>query len=119
MRRGRLIRDKCQLRVMDDPVHHGIIRNKRDDLHLSSALGTNQRIDLVDFSYHLRPDPAVNVEAGMTPARDLLHHLLGDEFLPKQKSEDLPAEKLSDQMIIKALDMMEPSLLILSSLTRQ
>jgi len=44
--------------VIDDPVDHGIIRNKSDDIHLSSALITNQRIDLVDFSYHLRPAPA-------------------------------------------------------------
>jgi len=42
-------------RIKDDAIHHGIIRNKSDDLHLSSALGTNQRIDLVDFPDHLGP----------------------------------------------------------------
>jgi len=43
---------------MDDPVDHGIIRNKSDELHLSSALITNQRVDLVHFPDHLRPAPA-------------------------------------------------------------
>jgi len=50
--------DKCQLEVMDDPVDHGIIRNKSDELHVSTALGTNQRVDLVHFLDHLRPAPA-------------------------------------------------------------
>jgi hypothetical protein len=57
VRRGRSLRDKCQLKVMDDPVHHGIIHNKSDDLHLSSALITNQRVYFVHFSYHLCPAP--------------------------------------------------------------
>jgi len=49
MRRGRSLRDKCQLQVVDDPVHNGIVGEESDDLHVSSALSTNQRIDLVTF----------------------------------------------------------------------
>jgi len=45
--------DKCQLEVMDDPVDHGIIRNKSDELHVSTALGTNQRVDLVRLRFIL------------------------------------------------------------------
>jgi len=43
---------------MDDPVQHGIIRNKSDDLHVSTALSTNQRVDFKNFADHLRPAPA-------------------------------------------------------------
>lgn len=47
-----------QLKVMDDPVHHSRIRNKSDDLHLSSALITNQRIYLEDLADHFCPATA-------------------------------------------------------------
>jgi len=35
MRERRSLRDKCQLKMIDDPVHHGIIYNKSDDLQES------------------------------------------------------------------------------------
>jgi hypothetical protein len=36
-RRGRFRCHKCQLEVVDDPVHHREIRKESDDLHLVLA----------------------------------------------------------------------------------
>jgi len=32
------LRHKCQLKVIDDPAHHGIVGEERDNPHLSSTL---------------------------------------------------------------------------------
>jgi len=56
--RRRSLGDKCQLKVLDDPVHHGIVCDEGDDLHVSSALSTNQRVDFKNFADHLCPAPA-------------------------------------------------------------
>jgi len=61
--RRRSLGDRCQLEVMDDPVDHGIVCDKSDDLHLSSALSTNQRVDFKNFAYHLGPAPAGDFRA--------------------------------------------------------
>jgi len=73
VRRRRSLRHKSQVQVVDNPVHHGIIRNKSDDLHVSSALSKNQRIDLEDFSYHLGP-----TAAGVSAVQIAFDHLLDD-----------------------------------------
>jgi len=41
--------------VVDDAVHSLIIRDEGDDLHLTAALGTDHRVDLVDLPDHLGP----------------------------------------------------------------
>jgi len=38
--------------VVDDPVHHGIVRQEVDDLHRSPALETRYGIRLVDLADH-------------------------------------------------------------------
>ncbi len=43
----------------------------------------------------------------MTPARDLLHQRLRDEFLPEEKGEDLSGEKLGDQAVLELREMMK------------
>jgi len=37
--------------VVDDPVHHGIVGEKGDDALLAAALGTEQGVHFIDFSY--------------------------------------------------------------------
>jgi len=48
-------RDKGQLKVMDDFVHHGIVGEESDDLHRPAAPDTGQGIHLVHFSDHFGP----------------------------------------------------------------
>ena len=55
MRRRRPLRDKGQLKVVDDAVHHGIVGEESDDLHRPSALRTDHRVHLIDFADHCRP----------------------------------------------------------------
>jgi len=55
MRRRRLVCDKGQLEVVDDAIDHGEIGDKGDDLHRSPALGTKQRVDIMDLADHLGP----------------------------------------------------------------
>jgi len=56
-RRGRFVCNKRQLQMADDPVHHGIVGEERDDLHLSAALRADQGVDFVHFTDHLSPAP--------------------------------------------------------------
>jgi len=53
--RLRLRRHKPKLQVIDDPVHGGIIGDEGHDLHLTSAFGAEEGVDLIDFPDHLRP----------------------------------------------------------------
>ena len=46
---------KGQLKVIDDLVYDLMIFYKRDNAHGSTAFGTDERIDLIDFTYHLSP----------------------------------------------------------------
>jgi len=55
LRRRGTLGDKDELQVVDDPIHHDRLREEGDDLHLATAAGTGQRVDLVDFADHLRP----------------------------------------------------------------
>jgi len=50
MRRGRSLRDKCQLEVGDDTIDHLIVGEEGDDAHFPLAFGTGQGINLVDLS---------------------------------------------------------------------
>jgi len=54
-RRRRPLRDKGQLEVVDDAVHHGIVGEESDDLHRAPALRTDQRVNLIDLTDHLGP----------------------------------------------------------------
>ena len=54
-RRRRPLRDKGQLEVVDDAVHHGIVGEESDDLHRAPALRTDQRVNLIDLADHLGP----------------------------------------------------------------
>jgi len=71
------------------------------------------------FLLGLSPDLAVDREPRVRPACNLLHQSLRDELLPKEKSEDLPGEKLSNQAAIKTLDIMEAAILVLSPFCHQ
>lgn len=46
-----------QLEVVDNLIDSGMVLDECDDLHLAAASRTKQRIDFVDFSYHLGPIP--------------------------------------------------------------
>jgi len=41
--------------MFDDLVYDFVIFNKGDNSHSSPALGTNEKIGLIDFFYHLSP----------------------------------------------------------------
>jgi hypothetical protein len=48
--RGRgSLRDKDQLEVVDDSVHHGMVGEESDDLHLSAALRAEQWVNFIDL----------------------------------------------------------------------
>jgi len=51
----RSLRDKSQLEVVDNPVHHGIVGEEGDDLHRGAALDTGQGVNFVHFADHLGP----------------------------------------------------------------
>lgn len=53
--RRRLLCNKGELEVVDDPVHHGIVGDEGDDAHLAATSGTEQRIDFKDLPNHLSP----------------------------------------------------------------
>ena len=55
MRRRGLICDKRQLEVVDDPVHHGIVRKESYDLHCAPALRTEHRVDFINLADYLSP----------------------------------------------------------------
>ena len=70
---------KCQLQVMDDPVHYGVVREESDDLHRAAALRTDHRVDLIDLADHLgpalgreRPELLLNHPEGKRPKACLL-----------------------------------------------
>ena len=35
--------------MVDNPVHHGMVCKEGDDSHLAAALGTEERVNLIDF----------------------------------------------------------------------
>ena len=41
--------------MVDNPVHHGVLGEERDDLHRTSASGTGQGVDFIDLADHGRP----------------------------------------------------------------
>jgi hypothetical protein len=47
--------DEGQLEVVDDAVHHGIVGKESDNLHRAAALGTDHRVDFINFTNHLSP----------------------------------------------------------------
>jgi len=55
MRRRGPLRDKGQLEVVNDPVHHGIVGEESDDLHDAAALRADHRVNLIDLPDHLGP----------------------------------------------------------------
>ena len=76
MRRGRLVRDKCQLEVIDDPVHRVIVCDEGDDAHPAPASRTDQGVDFENLADHLGPEPAgdslallLNEDEGMLVGR--------------------------------------------------
>jgi len=60
MRRRGFVGDKRQFDVVNDLVHHGIVGEERDDLHLSAALRTEEWVNLIDLANHLSPASAGN-----------------------------------------------------------
>lgn len=47
--------------MVDDPVHHGIVCNESDDLHLAAALGAGQGVDFVNLAD--QGGPACQIDA--------------------------------------------------------
>ena len=45
LRRRRSLRDKCQLEVVDAPVHHGLVCKESDDAHPAATSRTGHGID--------------------------------------------------------------------------
>ena len=41
--------------MADDPINNFVIFDKGDDFHLCAAMRAEERINFIDFSYHLRP----------------------------------------------------------------
>jgi len=74
LRRRGLRFDKCQLKVVDDAIHHGIVCEEGDDAHLAAISGTQQRVDFKDLPNHLGLSVGVEAEAAagdMTVIRDM------------------------------------------------
>jgi hypothetical protein len=42
---------------LDDPVHHGIVREEGNYVHLTLAFGTDQRVDFINLTANLGPAP--------------------------------------------------------------
>jgi len=55
LRRRGSLGDKRQLEVADDAVHHGIVCQESNDLHLSAASGADQGVHLIDLADHFGP----------------------------------------------------------------
>ena len=55
MGRRRLRRHERQFQVIDDAIHHGILREKGDDLHPASAFRAGHGVDFVHLPDHLGP----------------------------------------------------------------
>jgi hypothetical protein len=49
MRGRRLVCDKVQLEVVNDPVHYGIVGEESDDLHRGAAVRADHRINFIDL----------------------------------------------------------------------
>jgi hypothetical protein len=58
-RRWRLRCHEHELQVIDDPIHHLKFGKEGDDLHLSAALGADQRIDFIETHDRGRFSPDV------------------------------------------------------------
>ena len=58
VRRGRLVGHERQFEVVDDPVHHGEIREESDDLHRPTALRADERVNFINLPDHYGPAPA-------------------------------------------------------------
>ena len=69
--------------MVDDPVHHGIVGEESDDLHLAAALGAGQGIDLINLAANLGPTAAGNPQA----------LFLDDDQLPRRLLESFKREQ--------------------------
>ena len=97
MRRRGSLRDKRQLEVVDDAVHHGIVGEEGDDLHLATVLGADHRVNLIDFADHLGP------ALGRDRPELLLHNQERDSGLTCLP--DLPPMRISVEAIISHRDL--------------
>ena len=61
MRRRRLVCDKRQSEVIDDPVHNGILSYEGDDLHHAAALGLLRLIMLHLTYLFIKESPLILV----------------------------------------------------------
>jgi hypothetical protein len=55
MRWERFIADKGQLEVVNDLVHHGLVREESNDAYRAAALRINHRVNFTDFADRLGP----------------------------------------------------------------
>jgi len=91
-------------------IVHPLQRKERANHVLSHPLGL-----FLGGSFDL----AVDREAGMAPACDLLHQGLRDELFPKEQGEDFALEELGHQAVLELSEMMKRPLKVLASLGHQ
>jgi len=83
--------------VVDDPVHHAVVGEESDDLHLPTALGAEHGIDFIDFTDHLGP------AFGRETPELLLHH--PERKRPKACLPDLPPMSIGVQAEVTDSDL--------------
>ena len=55
MRRGRAFSLDAEVKMMDDLIDDLVVLDEGDDLHRACARRIDERINFIDFLYHLRP----------------------------------------------------------------
>ena len=78
--RGRPLREKGELEVLDDAIDHRTVCEEGDDAHLALALGASEWVQFIDFPDHLCPaaegDPrALLIDKQELARRPRLAHL--------------------------------------------
>ena len=67
LRRRRSLCDKCQLEVVDDPVHYGIVCKESDDAHPAATSGAGQRVDFENLADNLGPAAVGDIQQELLP----------------------------------------------------
>ncbi len=103
--------NKCQLEVADDFVHHVIVRQESDDLHLLAHP--------LSLGLGLGSDPAVDIEPRVSPGENPLHPSGVEKLLADKIGKNLTGKDLSQPRVVDARDPMEEARLVHSALGHQ